>query len=198
MTTLAEQAPDDQTIPDWLARELPSGGDWQRMGPNRYRGTWHAGSLRECMCYVLTDSVGTQFGRLVTDSWVPADRAFRKLEGKLARRILLECVVRDCGTQATVVFTVAAAGRLAGRDWHVDDEIRLCSRHGTDVYRAEGTYGVDHLADWLIPDAKPDPLDDHDAPALHKGIEIRQHLARMLLVRRDDDVASRSARSERA
>jgi hypothetical protein len=53
------------------------------------------------------------------------------------------------------VFVAAADGRLAGRDWRVGDEVRLCLGHGYDVYRALAMRR-DELPDWLRADALPE------------------------------------------
>ncbi len=68
------------------------------------------------------------------------------------------CVVAGCPEQARMVFTAAEPGRLAGRDWRLDDEIDLCPPHGLDVIRAQDAYGVDQLAEWLRPEVRAHAL----------------------------------------
>lgn len=72
------------------------------------------------------------------------------------------CVAPDCTGKGRLTFTAGESGRLAGREWRRGDEIRLCHNHGHDVYRAQGAYGMDQLADWLQADAMYDPLDAYD------------------------------------
>jgi hypothetical protein len=69
------------------------------------------------------------------------------------------CVVSGCTAKGTTNYTAAGRGRLAGRDWEPGDRIDLCPAHGYDVLHAQGVYGVDQLAAWLRPDARPDALD---------------------------------------
>lgn len=69
------------------------------------------------------------------------------------------CVAPGCAEPARLVFTVAARGRLAGRDWQPGDQVDTCPGHGNDIHRAQHVYGLDQLAEWLRPDARADLLD---------------------------------------
>lgn len=69
------------------------------------------------------------------------------------------CVAPTCTDKGRYKFEAAEPGRLAGRWWETGDEIRLCPAHGDDIYRAQGVYGLDELADWLKPDVMLDTLD---------------------------------------
>lgn len=88
-----------------------------------------------------------------------ADRMWRAR----AEELIPECVVPGCAEKGRYTFGAAEPGRLAGRDWNLGDEIRVCPEHGHDIYLAQGVYGIEHLAEWLRPDAKLDPLDAYDA-----------------------------------
>ena len=82
---------------------------------------------------------------------------WEQLERGLADMALPGCVVPGCNQRGRMTFTAAEQGRLAGREWQPGDEIRLCPRHGHDVYRAQMSQmslGVVQLADWLQPDAR--------------------------------------------
>lgn len=93
------------------------------------------------------------------------------------------CVVPGCNDKGRMTFTAAESGRLAGRNWQRGDEIRICHEHAHDVYLAQGTYGMKHLADWLKPDATWNPLDAYDAGAdLLYGAEVLDRTARMLRI----------------
>lgn len=109
------------------------------------------------------------------------------IRAELTRQIeyqnLPTCVVPDCVNKAPVEFGAAEHGRLAGSDWRLGDKIRVCPEHAHDIYRAQGVYGRDQLAEWLRPDAKLDPLDAFDAATdLLFGLEIEHNRARMLRV----------------
>lgn len=113
--------------------------------------------------------------------------AWEQLERALVEMALPECVVPGCAEKGRYVFTAAEYGRLAGRDWEPGQEIRICPRHGHDIYRAQGAYGLDQLAEWLQPDARYDALDAYDigTDLLH-GDQIRRSRARMLNLHRSN------------
>ena len=109
-----------------------------------------------------------------------------ELERDIEHQNLPECVVPRCGKKAPVVFIVAEPrGRLAGREWTSGDKIHVCPKHGNDIYRTQGVYGIDQLPDWVKPDAGLDPFDLFDAArdVLH-GSQIAQDRARMLRLAR--------------
>lgn len=98
-----------------------------------------------------------------------------------AEALIPECVVPGCAEKGRSVFIAAERGRLAGRDWNRGDQIRICPQHAHDIYCAQGVYGIEHLAEWLRPDAKLDPLDAYDAALdLIYGSQIANARARML------------------
>src|SRR5581483_1006122 len=95
------------------------------------------------------------------------------------------CVVPDCTDKGRLTFAAVESGRLAGRDWNRGDEIRLCLRHGHDVFLAAGARGIAQLAEWIRPDAMWDWLDAYDAAnAWYGGTEILDSTARMLRLAR--------------
>jgi len=93
---------------------------------------------------------------------------------------LPECVVPGCTDKGRYIFVAAEPGRLAGRDWEPGDQIRICPRHGHDIYRAQGARGMNQLAEWLRPDATWDWIDAYDSGDLRYGAEILERTARML------------------
>jgi hypothetical protein len=100
---------------------------------------------------------------------------------ELERASLPFCIAPGCDALAPMLFIADEYGRLAGRDWQPGNRIRLCHRHAHDVYRAQGVYGRDQLAEWLRPDAKLDPLDAFDAAHdLLFGDQIAEQRARMM------------------
>ncbi len=96
---------------------------------------------------------------------------------------LPNCVVPSCTDKARETFIAAERGRLAGREWDYDDEIKVCPRHGYDIRRATIARGIDQLPEWLQPDATWDPLDLYDGSADQLyGAEILTRTARMLRI----------------
>lgn len=103
----------------------------------------------------------------VAPDWPPAPKA---------------CVAPGCNEPARLVFVAAEHGRLAGREWNPGDEVDLCPPHGCDIYRAQGVYGVDELAEWLRPDARLDALDYYTAGSgldAEEYADSRRHALRM-------------------
>jgi hypothetical protein len=181
--------------PEWLAfdtekwvRHLhPEVAEWKHLGEWFWRG--QDGKLllsRDQWLYVLGDRQGRGYVSHFVDIDVPADfvdEVHRHLQGEIDYHLLPECVVPHCGEKAPVAYRVAEirGGRLAGRDWARDDEIRLCPEHDYDVRRAQGAYGIEQLADWIKPDAMLDFLDAYDAGTdLLHGREIEHSRSRML------------------
>jgi hypothetical protein len=80
-----------------------------------------------------------------------------------AEDLIPQCVVPDCGEKGRYVFIADECGRLAGREWNRGDRIRVCPAHAHDIYRAQGVYGIEQLAEWLRPDAILDRIDAYDA-----------------------------------
>lgn len=107
----------------------------------------------------------------------------RNLENQIRRLKLPECIVPECGEKAPAQLHAAEHGKLAGHLFSPGDEIDLCPKHADDVYRAQGVYGLDELAEWLRPDAVLDPLDAFDAGTdLIHGSEIGYTRRRMIRV----------------
>lgn len=98
--------------------------------------------------------------------------------------LIPQCVVPDCEEKGRYEFVADERGRLAGREWDRGDKIRICPEHASDIYRSQGVYGIEQLAEWLRPDARLDALDAYDAGAdLLYGREIAASRARMLALR---------------
>jgi len=174
-----------------LDQKYPDARDWTYVGTDR-RLKAREGSI--FWRYVLLAEDRSSYVALKVDHdmgvFAPGfvfDRLERHLQRELELAKLPTCVVPECGQKAPTHFTALEHGKLAGREWARDDVIDLCVPHGIDVYRAQGVYGVDRLAEWLRPDAKLDPLDDYDSNADSiSGREIRRERGRALLVRQAD------------
>jgi hypothetical protein len=179
----------EQALPAWLGVQMPDVRDWERRGDHRFNGR-AAGFMGANRVFVVSNAEESRYLRrdISEDELAEAtaagfdleERTFRMLEARMVHELLPTCVVPGCAEKAPVVFTAAESGRLAGRDWQSGDEICLCPPHGNDVYRAQYTVGVHQLAEWLRPDARPDPLDEFDAELSYDGIEVRRATSRTI------------------
>jgi hypothetical protein len=97
---------------------------------------------------------------------------------------LPSCVAPDCADRAPMVFVVREHGRLGGKEFAPQDKVHACAKHGHDIYLAQSAIGIDSLAEWLRPDARPKGLDAYDAASdTLFGSEIYTTRARALRVR---------------
>jgi hypothetical protein len=173
---------------EWVTAAMPDVTGWEHLGERRWRGRRGDPLSRPSWLYVLCDEQGRGYvGTSVTVEFVEdfagdVDTVvFEELQDKLDYERLPPCVVPGCEEKAPMVFTAAEHGKLAGKEWRRGQEIRLCRRHADDVYRAQGAYGPDQLAEWLRPDARLDPLDAFaaDYGSLNDS-EIHNSRSRML------------------
>lgn len=119
-----------------------------------------------------------------TDEAIWCARAAEAIWHEYEQARLPECLVPDCEDKARLVFVAAENGRLAGRDWRPGDQIRLCPRHGHDVYATSGIYGVENLPEWLRADAMWDSLDAYDAAtSSYGGDDLLHQRGRRMRVR---------------
>lgn len=161
----------DQTDPD----------TWQLVGDGLYRAVMR---WPDQYLYVLVDGDWSAAAPATAEPLPGLQAEVRRhLQAEIDHQRLPTCVVPGCGERAPYVFKAAERGRLAGRSWEVGEEIRTCPDHGADIYRAQGAYGRDELAEWLQPDARLDALDEFDASYdTLNGYRIRDDRARMLRV----------------
>jgi len=103
------------------------------------------------------------------------------LWGQAHEARLPDCVVPGCTDKARATFTAAEPGVLAKRLWKPGDKITLCSKHGYDVYAAQGETGWDGLAPWLREDATWDPVKAAEAGS----VAMLARAARSLRVSQD-------------
>jgi hypothetical protein len=142
---------------EWASRIRPDHTDWEWLDRWLWRGKTPEFKMSRYWSYLLGDGRGeTHIVMTVTDEVARAagSWAIDELRHELAYRLLPACVVEDCDEKGHAVFVSAERGRLAGREWRKGDEIRLCPKHAQDVYRAQGVFGIDQLAEWLRPDAE--------------------------------------------
>lgn len=137
--------------------------------------------------YVCMDEPAPiQLSARPTEEEIHYARVAETLWRQMIEDALPNCVVPGCAEKGRYTFTAAEYGRLAGREWQPGDQIRICPNHGHDIYRAQGAYGLDQLADWLRPDARYDTLDAYDIGTdLLYGDQIRHSRARMLRLTRN-------------
>jgi hypothetical protein len=94
------------------------------------------------------------------------------------------CVAPECTSRAPMVFVVREHGRLGGKEFAPQNKVHACAKHGHDIYLAQSAIGIDSLAEWLRPDARPKGLDAYDAASdTLFGDEIYTTRARALRVR---------------
>jgi hypothetical protein len=154
-------------LPHFVADAFPDATGWERCGPGRWRASEPAPLGGDCVLLVAVVEVEGRQGfapaRVTTEMLAATgsdpdavlNHWFRRLESLCRDLLAPDCVVPGCDRRGTRVFVAAADGRLAGRDWRVGDEVRLCLGHGYDVYRALAMRR-DELPDWLRADALPE------------------------------------------
>lgn len=151
--------------PEWLAFDTvawvsgirENHSDWEHLDRWLWRGKTPDFKMNRFWSYILGDGRGGQhIVMTVTDEMARTEGIWvlDELRHELAYHLLPVCVVGDCEAKGHAVFVAAEDGRLAGRPWRKGDEIRLCPKHAHDVYRAQGVYGIEQLAEWLRPDAE--------------------------------------------
>lgn len=141
----------------WVGRIVPDHTGWEHINRWFWRGKPEDFKVKRYWTYLLGDKHGEAYVTVsVTDDVAREAAAYveDEMRDQLEHHLLPTCVVPGCTEKAPTVFVAAENGRLASRAWRKGDAIRLCPPHAHDVYRAQGAFGVDQLADWLKPDAK--------------------------------------------
>jgi hypothetical protein len=146
----------------WPSRHWPNVTDWEHLGPWFWRGRppetdYFGGGWR----YVLVEKSGERGVSQLVDEFMASDftgdlneMIRREMQLEIDYQMLPTCLVPDCEKKARAALRAEERGKLAGRLWRVGEEILLCPEHSYDVLRAQSTFGPEHLADWLKPDAR--------------------------------------------